>query len=92
MTAPGVCPGIGDQPGPYRIEMNVSYQGKYIGVRLHQQGLVPPLKQVVFPLLMSVHPPSIPKGKVVHDHGQEDVGNLDGKMHMIVIHHKAWTR
>jgi hypothetical protein len=75
--------GIRDKPSSDRIQMDVSYEFKEIAVRVDQDRLVAPLKQVSAAMLAAVNPPCIAKREVLDDDGKLNPTDLDKEVHMV---------
>ena len=63
--------------------MDVPNQFQQITVRINQQRLITPLKQVADPFFPVVDMPGVTKADILHDFGKRNLGNLNGKMDMI---------
>ncbi len=87
VTTVRVGGGTADQPRSHRIQMNVSYKFQKIAVRIDENCLIAPLKQVAAATLASVHPPRVAKGKVLDDGGKTNASDLQDEV--CVVRHPA---
>jgi len=75
--------GICNQPRSNRIKMDVPYELQKIAVRVDQDCLIAPAKQVAAAAAAAVHPPRVAKREILDDNRQTNSTDLNEEVYMV---------
>jgi hypothetical protein len=87
MTTPRVFRGVSDDPGAHGIEVQVTHQGKEVGVFVAKDCLVPPLKEVPDLSVSAIEVPDIRCPKPQHDPRKNNIPRFQEQVDMIRHEH-----